>query len=256
MAEGADAPGGSWLPLESNPEVLNPFCKRLGLEDGWGFCDVFGLDPELLCMVPQPCAALCLLFPSEKISRPRREDLRSRRAKMDSPEPGLFFLQQHDGIGNACGTIAAVHAISNGAVSGMFSLKDGSPLSQFLAKAAPLSAPERGTVLANSKDLQEMSDTTAAAGETEGAGTDDANDSHFITFLPFKGKLYELDGRTFGEDGVAFPVVHCDTTPDTWVMDAARLPHAPSTSQYNRARLHLEVVLPFTCRVFFAIRCM
>ena len=27
----------SWLPLESNPDVLNPFVKRLGLPDGYGF---------------------------------------------------------------------------------------------------------------------------------------------------------------------------------------------------------------------------
>jgi hypothetical protein len=40
-----------WLPLESNPEVLNPFVHRLGLPPDWGFADVFGLDPELLCMV-------------------------------------------------------------------------------------------------------------------------------------------------------------------------------------------------------------
>jgi hypothetical protein len=63
---------GSWLPLESNPEVLNPFVHRLGLPETWGFHDVYGLDPDLLMMVPQPCAALCLLFPSGKISHTRR----------------------------------------------------------------------------------------------------------------------------------------------------------------------------------------
>merc|ERR1740121_992102 len=105
----------------------------------------------------------------------------------------------------------------------MFSLKDGSPLSEFLAKATPLSVAERGSILANAKELQEMSDATASAGETEGAGTNDANDSHFITFVYFKGKLYELDGRTFDENGLAYPVVHCDTTPENWVMDAAKV---------------------------------
>jgi len=40
-----------WLPLESNPEVLNPFVQRLGVSGDWGFADVFGLDPELLMMV-------------------------------------------------------------------------------------------------------------------------------------------------------------------------------------------------------------
>ena len=30
------------------------------------------------------------------------------------PPPGLFYVQQHDGIGNACGTIACLHAVANG----------------------------------------------------------------------------------------------------------------------------------------------
>lgn len=42
---------------------------------------------------------------------------------------------------------------------------------------------DRGWALANAVELQEMSDATAAAGETAGAGTDDAMNSHFISFV-------------------------------------------------------------------------
>jgi hypothetical protein len=31
-----------WLPLESNPDVLNPFIARLGCPEAWGFTDVYG----------------------------------------------------------------------------------------------------------------------------------------------------------------------------------------------------------------------
>ena len=61
------------------------------------------------------------------------------------------------------------------------------------------------------KELQTLSDATAAAGETEGAGTDDAQGQHFIAFVNFQGMLYELDGRNFDHDaegGEAQPVCH------------------------------------------------
>ena len=37
--------GKKWLPLESNPEVLNDFVNKLGYDTSkYAFCDVFGLD--------------------------------------------------------------------------------------------------------------------------------------------------------------------------------------------------------------------
>lgn len=38
--------GKKWLPLESNPDVLNDFSKKLGLDTSqYSFHDVYGLDP-------------------------------------------------------------------------------------------------------------------------------------------------------------------------------------------------------------------
>ena len=221
MAAASDE--GSWLPLESNPEVLNPFVHKMGLPSTWGFHDVFGLDDELLMMVPQPCAALCLLFPSDKISGPRRQELRQRAGEIKGiTSANLFFLQQHDDIGNACGTIACVHALANGAIAGHFSLEDG-PLKVFMEKTQPMGIGDRGRELCKTKEMQEMSDETAASGETEGAGTDDAMNSHFISFVQFEGCLYELDGRVMDDAGVAFPICHGPTTPETWMSDAAKV---------------------------------
>eukprot|EP00908_Phaeocystis_cordata_P021029 Transcript_3330.p2 GENE.Transcript_3330~~Transcript_3330.p2 ORF type:complete len:263 (+),score=102.35 Transcript_3330:56-790(+) len=217
----ATAKTPSWLPLESNPEVLNPFIKRLGVPGDWCFTDVFGLDEELLAMVPQPCVALCLLFPSKNISKAHRAEMLSKRPT-DADPPPVFFLQQGDDMGNACGTIAAVHAVANAAASGHFALGDGA-LRGFLERAGPLSIPERGLALHHTTELQELSDATAASGETEGAGTDDAQGQHFITFVPFAGMLYELDGRTFDQAGVAFPVCHGPTTDETFLLDAAKV---------------------------------
>ena len=38
--------GKKWLPLESNPDVLNDFARKLGLETSrHSFHDVYGMDP-------------------------------------------------------------------------------------------------------------------------------------------------------------------------------------------------------------------
>ena len=81
----------------------------------------------------------------------------------------------------------------------------------------------RGLALQHATEMQELSDATAASGETEGAGTDDAQGQHFISFVPVAGQLYELDGRTLDEQGVAFPVCHGPTSTATFLKDAAKV---------------------------------
>ncbi|KAH8065720.1 thiol-dependent ubiquitin-specific protease [Aureococcus anophagefferens] len=175
----------AWLPLESNPDVLNPFLRKLGCPTDWSFCDVFGMDPELLMMVPRPCVALCLLFPCDKISTPRRAELRAKRGAPLDAEAGLFFTQQLDGCGNA--------------------------------------APDRGAALVAASYMHEASNATACAGATEGAGTEDHGNRHFICFVEHGGRLFELDGRTLDGAGRAFPVDHGPTTPASLVEDAAKV---------------------------------
>ena len=107
--------------------------------------------------------------------------------------------------------------------SGAFDLKEGSIVGNFMGATASMTCAERGNELTKTKELQTLSDATAAAGETQGAGTQDAMDSHFICFTHVGGVLYELDGRTWDDSGMAFPVNHGPTSSESFVADAAKV---------------------------------
>ena len=92
-----------WLPIESNPEVMNSFLRKLGVPADWEINDVFGLDPELLLMLPQPVLALMLLFPitdNYKQFVLEKEEAIKNQTVSDK----LYYMKQT--ISNACGTVA------------------------------------------------------------------------------------------------------------------------------------------------------
>eukprot|EP01084_Bolivina_argentea_P040882 75459_1 len=211
---------GNWLALESNPGPLNKFAARMGLPGEFAFCDVYGLDPELLQFVPQPVLAVMLLFPSSKgikeYKMKQQQELTENPQKINKD---LFYLYQHDNIGNACGTIAMIHALSNNAIAKNFNLKE-SALTKFMDKTAKMDWTERGWELLKAKDIQEGSE--AAANDTEENQTkapskDDKVNAHFITFIRKEGELYELDGRK------KFPVSHGKTGGASFLNDVAKV---------------------------------
>ena len=132
-----------WKALESNPEVLTAFGRKLGLKEviylffnlfcfysltylillfiqGWCFNDIFGVDPDLLAMVPQPCVAVILLFPSTLKVFPTFFLMiifvfmfYIQTSTPASDKKDLFYLTQIPELGNACGNIATLHALGN-----------------------------------------------------------------------------------------------------------------------------------------------
>ena len=175
--------GKRWLPLESNPEVLNDFTRALGLDvSKHSFHDVFGLDEAsftlrvlgyqlssdhfLHCLHHPMSAMLAAIFhrtswpssrslswrcffciQSQKTQRQRSKQVKdcpctslvthavktgssqglqvntsrmhdcaaAEEARLRSEgykaSGGVYFMKQT--IGNACGTIGALHAIAN-----------------------------------------------------------------------------------------------------------------------------------------------
>jgi len=200
----ADAAAGPWLPLESNPEVFTTFAHRIGLSKQWAFEDVLGIDPELLsAMFPvdsKPVAAVILLFPCTKsiyMAR-RREAGRLCDNVGRVADDRVFHLEQVSSFGNACGTIAAVHAVTNAAVS----LDAGVPVAQFKAETQNSSRTDRGHALLTTSALKAESDSAAAhhAAQTACPDRDGPDlDHHYCAFVPIvmssgATHVVELDG--------------------------------------------------------------
>ena len=116
MASGSER----WLPIESNPEVMNSFLAKLGVPAEWEINDVYGLDEGLLAMLPRPVLALMLLFPiTEKYYEFQKEQ--EANISSQSVSSKLFYMKQT--ISNACGTVALMHSVANN-VGGAITLKD------------------------------------------------------------------------------------------------------------------------------------
>ena len=200
-----------WLPIESNPDVLNSFLQKLGVPAQWQINDVYGLDSELLMMLPQPVLALMLLFP---ITDKYEEFARSLEAEMKSVKVSekLFYMKQT--ISNACGTVALMHSVINNVISGVIELKDG-PLKTFVEATKDMSPEERAEKLEFDDKICDSHDAAAREGQTAAPDRDDKVDYHFIAFVNVDGGLYELDGRKSG------PVLKGKSSAETFLTDAA-----------------------------------
>ncbi|KAL1553503.1 Ubiquitin carboxyl-terminal hydrolase 3 [Salvia divinorum] len=197
-----------WLPLEANPDVMNQFIWGLGVSPDEAECfDVYGLDEDLLAMVPQPVLAVLFLYP---ITRKSEEERIQQDSSTKEFSGGPYFMKQT--VGNACGTVGLLHAVGN--VTSEIKLVEGSYLDKFFKATANMDASQRATFLENDGEMEDAHSVAATAGETE--ASDDV-DTHFICFTCVDGQLYELDGRRAG------PISHGSSSSNTILQDAAKV---------------------------------
>lgn len=201
----------SWVPLESNPDVMSSFLHELGLSSEYKLVDVYGFSQELIDMLPQPVYALILLYPLSKVSIDNAADKQSQGDQVDNSN--VYFMKQT--IQNACGTIALLHSVGN--VIDRVSIKEDSPLDKFYKTTANLPPNERGLAVEKSRDIAEVHEHEAHSGQTEAPDAVANIDNHFVAFVEKNGRLYELDGRRSG------PVDHGPSSPDTFSKDVAAL---------------------------------
>ncbi|XP_018495628.1 ubiquitin carboxyl-terminal hydrolase isozyme L3 [Galendromus occidentalis] len=167
-----------WLALESSPEVLTKYIHELGVDEKWSLVDVFGVDDELLAMVPQPVEALLLVYP-----------VKGTEPTTGSDNPKVFFMKQT--IENACGTVGLLHALGNSKAT----YKENSALEKFMKSAKGKSPDEIAKLLETSEEIGEIHASVAQEGQTSTPSLEENVDLHFVAFVLVDGHIYELDGR-------------------------------------------------------------
>ncbi|KAH7687550.1 ubiquitin carboxyl-terminal hydrolase L3 protein [Dioscorea alata] len=196
-----------WLPLEANPDVMNQFVWGLGVpEDEVEFNDVYGLDDELLDMVPKPVLAVLFLFPYNEEAK---EEIQSSGGQKE-PSKQVYFLKQT--VGNACGTIGVLHALGN--ATSKINLVEGSYFDRFFKSTSNMDPFERAAFLEADREMEDAHSVAASAGDTE------ANpnvEEHYICFTCVDGELYELDGVK------SQPISHGPSSPTSLLKDAAEV---------------------------------
>lgn len=195
-----------WLPLESNPEVMNKYVQTLGVNEQWQFIDVWGFESDLLQLLPRPICAVLLLYPLTDKSE-------LEVLGQEERESGVYFIKQT--VGNACGTIGIIHALCNN--SERLGFDSEKHLSTFFGSTKDLTPEERGKHLETDTAFSEAHEEVAQEGQTQAPSREDRVDLHFVAFVHHKGSLYELDGR---KDA---PINHGPTSEDTLLEDTAEV---------------------------------
>lgn len=220
-----------WMPIESNPQIMNSFLRDLGLCEPWGLTEIISLDPDAADHVPKPCLAVILLLP---ITRKYKKFIRHvENLNEDNPVLLLDFAQPYfikQTIKNACATIALIHAVANN-MDRLEVLPD-CILGKFLESTRQLSPEDRGQKLENDIDIANLHKAVAREGQGNLAGGNDDVDLHFITFVKYRNNVLELDGYKNK------PIVHVVTDEENFVKHAFRVVQNymnidPADSRYN-----------------------
>ncbi|KAG1680446.1 Ubiquitin carboxyl-terminal hydrolase isozyme L3 [Nymphon striatum] len=194
--------------------IVLQYLLNLGISSKWKIVDVFGLDDELLPMIPQPTAALILLFPAnKKNSEFRTKQVEQIQSSGQTLDDSLYFCCQT--IRNACGTIALLHSIANN--TDKIELDADKPLKKFLNLTMKMSSVERGAALEKDENICAVHEACAQEGQTEAPDREESVNLHFIAFVQKEGHLYEFDGNR------PFPVNHGPSDSETFLKDAAKV---------------------------------
>lgn len=225
-----------WFPLESNPQLLNQYIERLGFDTThYQLTDVFSTEEWALNMIPQPLAAVLLLYPLTEV-----QNEHAKTEETNSNVEDLWFTKQR--ISNACGTIGVLHALLNAPEPlRQASIRPNSWLASFSDDCpTSLDPTEKAERLEADSTIRTLHDeaTSDESNQTNRGSLDDQLNTHFVALVHVNGGLYELDGRKEGA------VRHGDTTQETLLGDACKVVEKFMKRDPNEMRFTIIALAP------------
>ena len=172
-----------WPPIENNPDVLTQLAHSLGLSPSLQFHDIYSFDPDVLAFTPRPVKALIMVFPTdESLHHP---------ASITSENEVVWIKQT---IGNACGTMAMLHVLTNTP-----DLIDSSAAFATTLEQLRLGTPtDRVNEVETNALLREAHYDVASLGQSQFIEAEENVTLHFIAFVESGGELFQLDGSQDG----------------------------------------------------------
>jgi len=179
---------GNWCLIESDPGVFTELIEKFGTS-GLQVEEVYCMDDGTFAPL-KPIYGLIFLFKIEK------DYASSARPVAQNAPQSLFFAKQV--ISNACATQAILSVLLNIANE---NVKLGDHLSEFKEFTQSFDANLKGLSLSNCDTIRDVHNSFARQTlfELDPVGaTKDDDLYHFVTYIPFEGRLYEMDGLQDG----------------------------------------------------------
>lgn len=178
---------GEWCLIESDPGVFTELIRGFGVQ-GLQVEEMWSLDGDQFKKL-KPIHGLIFLYKWRPGEEPQGSVVKDRR--LDD----IFFAKQM--ITNACATQAILSVLLN--VSHP-DIELGTVLSEFREFAISFDPASRGLALTNSEQIRKVHNSFARQQMFEFDKQQPSKDDafHFVAYVPFQGRLYELDGLREG----------------------------------------------------------
>lgn len=190
--------------MESNPEIMNAFFRRVGVKKYINVVDVLGFEPELLQMVDGKVEGLLLCYPIRGDTNNTVDEHAKNR---------LYFMRQT--IRNACATMALIHVLANQCDDTDF--EPDSSIRDFIKESKLLEPEVKANKFESCETIATAHEEASVGGQTEAPAASESVEYHFISFIHNNNTIYEMDGRKLG------PINHGSTSPETFLRDAIEL---------------------------------